>query len=225
MLTRLGTGCTNIKIVEAYDKQGAPYALNIGVQSTNAEAILFCDADDVVGDGWLENMGNALKEHDFVACRFEVNRLNPQKPKGGAPGNPQGEGLQKIWYPPYLPHAGGGTLGIKKRLHQRVGGFDESLLYLQDTDYCFRVQLAGTPLYFVAGARVHVRHRKTLAGVFRQSFNYAEYNVILFKRYRSMAPEKPHLWKDFLYDWQRLGKIASQIFRKKQTGLVCLESG
>lgn len=201
----------NLKTVQAYGKQGVSYALNVAVRAVDGMAILFCDADDMVGENWLMEMGNALLEHDFVACRFEVQKLNPKKLSGGAPGNPQGRGLQKIWYPPYLPHAGGSSLGIKTAIHRKVGGFDESLRYLQDTDYCFRVQLAGTPLHFVPTTVIHVRHRASLIGLFRQSLNYAEYNVVIFKRYRKTAPEKPHLWRNYLKDWKNLVKSLKYI--------------
>lgn len=76
-------------------------------------------------------------------------------------------------------------------LHEAVGGFDESLPYLHDTDYCWRIQLAGTELHFVPEAVVHIRTRHTLPGIFRQARNWAEYNVLMYKRYLRYAPAPP----------------------------------
>jgi GT2 family glycosyltransferase len=95
-------------------------------------------------------------------------------------------------YPPYLPHAGGGGLGILRRIHETVGGFDEEMPALEDTDYCWRVQLAGTPLQFVPEAVVHVRFRHDLWGILRQAVTYGEYNVFIYKRYRRRG--MPRLW-------------------------------
>lgn len=190
-----------LRIVHAFAHQGAPYALNVGAKAANGDALLFCDADDIVGDGWLGTMGEALLSHDFVACRMDTEKLNIQR---YGYGNPQAHGTQMLWYPPYLPHAGGGTIGIKTSLFHTVGGFDESLHYLQDTDFCFKVQFTGVKLHFVPDAVIHVRYRNTIFGVYRQSRNYAEYNVVLFKRYRSLAPENPHLWKQYLDDCKKL---------------------
>ena len=201
-----------LRIVDAFARQGQPYALNVGVQAAEGDALLFCDADDIVGHGWLAAMGEALSKHDFVACRMDVERLNSQ---GSGYGNPQAHGVQVLWYPPYLPHAGGGTLGVKSSLYDKVGGFDESLPYLHDTDFCFKIQFTGTKLHFVPDAVMHIRYRETISGIYRQSRNYAEYNVILFKRYRSSAPEEPHLWRRYLGDWKRLLKSLPALVKRR----------
>jgi cellulose synthase/poly-beta-1,6-N-acetylglucosamine synthase-like glycosyltransferase len=64
-----------------------------------------------------------------------------------------------------------------------VGGFDESMLRLQDTDYCWRIQLAGTELHFIPEAVVHVRMRDNPRAFYRQTRDWAEYNVLLYKKY------------------------------------------
>ncbi len=89
---------------------------------------------------------------------------------------------------------------MKRSVHLAVGGFDESLMQLQDTDYCWRIQLSGTELHFCPEALVHIRYRHTLGGIFRQAAGYAEYNVLLYKRYRARG--MPELsWKSALPEW------------------------
>lgn len=192
----------NLRIADASARQGQPYALNVGARAAVGDALTFCDADDMVGSGWVAAMGEALSRYDFVACRFEIEKLNApwvQKSRG----NPQPDGVQKYNHPPYLPHAGGGTLGVKRSLYEAIGGFDESLPLLHDTDYCWRLQLAGTELHFVPDAVVHVRYRDTLGGIYRQARGYAEYNVLLYKRYRPLG--MPQLsWKTGVKAWVRL---------------------
>jgi glycosyltransferase involved in cell wall biosynthesis len=195
----------NLRIIQAKEKQGAAYALNEGIKASNSEAIVFCDADDMVGDGWLYAMGTALLRYDFVACKMEVDRLNQQLPKGHGFGNPQKAGLQQIWYPPYLPHAGCGTSGIKKKLHNEIGGFDESMPYLFDTDYCFKVQLmTKSKLYFVPDATMHVRYRQSFSDTYKQSKGYAKYNVFLSRRYQFFSEPNPCRWKIYFKDWHSL---------------------
>jgi glycosyltransferase involved in cell wall biosynthesis len=204
-----------LRVVDASTQQGQPYALNVGAQAARGEALAFCDADDEVAPEWVATMGDALSKYDFVSCSIDSEKLNPTWLKG-IHGNVQRAGLQKIWYPPYLPHAGGGTLGIKKSLHDAVGGFDESLPYLHDTDYCFKVQLLGVKLHFVPNAITHVRYRYKLRGIFHQAHLWAEYNILLYKRYRALAlnTEYSHAWKRYYWffqpwlrymrDWNRL---------------------
>jgi glycosyltransferase involved in cell wall biosynthesis len=179
----------NLRIVDASDRQGQPYALNVGAEAADGEALTFCDADDVVGDGWVSAMGSALSEHDFVACRIDIKKLNKIWVQMSH-GNPQEHGLNVYRYPPYLPHGGGGTLGVKKVLYQIIGGFDESLPILHDTDFCWRLQRSGTKLHFVPGAVMHIRYRDAFRGIYRQAIGYAEYNVLLYKRYRPLGMPK-----------------------------------
>jgi GT2 family glycosyltransferase len=150
-------------------------------------------------------MGEALMEHDFVCCRLEVEKLNPHWARS-AHGAPQQYQIPVCVYPPYLPQAGSGTLGIKRALHQQVGGFDESMPVHFDTDYCFKLQLKGAKLHFVPDAVLHIRYRETFSGIYRQAYQWGQYHVFLYKRYRPQGmPKLPwktgvRAWKDLLVD-------------------------
>lgn len=199
----------NLRTVDACDRQGQPHALNVGVQGALGEAIALCDADDVAGEGWVAAMGEALAHHDFVACRMETEKLN-RTWVCLARGRPQCDGLQNYKYPPYLPHASGGTIGFKRTLCTLYGGFDEETFrILHDTDFCWRLQRAGVPLHFVPEAVMHVRFRSTLRGMVRQAKGYGAENVLLYKRYRNEG--MPRLaWKRGLREWV---KLFVQLFR------------
>jgi glycosyltransferase involved in cell wall biosynthesis len=194
-----------LRVVDASARRGQPYALNAGAQAARGEALAFCDADDEVGPGWLRAMGEALSEHDFVACRMDFKKLNPPWLEEITQDHEQQrDGFLKAWFPPYLPHAGGGSLGVKKFLHDAVGGFDESLPYNHDTDYCFKIQLKGTELRFVRDAVMHVRCRDTLSGLFHQARHWAEYTALLYKYYESYERARRRPWIAFIIQWKRL---------------------
>jgi glycosyltransferase involved in cell wall biosynthesis len=171
-----------LRVVETAAPAGPGRARNAGAAVARGRDLLFCDADDRVGDGWLAALDAALDRHELVACRYETSRLNP--PETRRP-HPQEHGLNPYTHPPFLPHAGGGGLGIRRSLHEAVGGFDEDLPALEDTDYCWRVQLRGTPLVFAGDAVVHIRFRGGLGGNFRQLYRYGRYNVLIYTRYRA----------------------------------------
>jgi glycosyltransferase involved in cell wall biosynthesis len=206
---------SNLRIADASARRGQPYALNVGAVAAAGEGLAFCDADDEVAPGWVAAMGEALAHHDCVACRIDFTKLNPAWLEEIVQDHEQQrDGLLRAWYPPYLCHAGGGTLGVKKWLHEAVGGFDESLPYCHDTDYCFKVQLRKVDIHFVGEALIHIRLRHTLLGLFHQARHWAEYTVLLYKYYRSFENRERRPWQAFMTQCQNLFLSIPQIHYK-----------
>ena len=202
----------NLRIVDASAHRGQPYALNCGAAAATGVALAFCDADDEIAPGWVAAMGEALRVYDFVACRIDFKKLNPLWVQPIFQRHAQQEGrLLKASFPPYLWHAGGGTLGVKKPLYEAVGGFDEALPYHHDTDFCFKVQLQGVELHFVSEAVLHVRCRDTLRGLLRQACHWGEYSVLVYKMYRPVNSKDFRLWKEFLWQWKSILRSIPQI--------------
>jgi len=192
-----------LRIVDSSAERGQPFALNNGTENSNGQAVIYCDTDDVPLEGWLAAMGEALKEHDIVACRTDTSSLNSEW-QAASRNNIQGERLQKVNYPPYLYHAAGATLGIKKKLHKQLGGFDSEFPLLHDTDFCFKAQLAGHEIKFVESAVLCYRFRTSFKGIFRQAKGYGAYNIRLAKKYRSTGVARPHRWRRFYGEIKRL---------------------
>jgi glycosyltransferase involved in cell wall biosynthesis len=191
-----------LQLVDASDLPGQAHARNLGAAAARGDAYLFCDADDEVAPGWLAALGRALTKHDFVACRYDNEKLNPVWVQR-THLNPQKDGLTSYDYPPFLPHAGGGGLGVTRRAHEAVKGFDETLPALEDTDYCWRLQLAGFQLHFAPDAVVNIRHRGDLGSIYRQGVSYGLHNVMIYQRYRGQG--MPRLgWLPGVRKWASL---------------------
>lgn len=172
-----------LQLVDASDRKGQAHARNLGAAAATGDALLFCDADDEVAPGWLEALGRALAVHEFVACRYDNETLNPVWVRR-THLNPQKDGLTTYDYPPFLPHAGGGGLAVRRQVHEEIGGFDETLPALEDTDYCWRIQLAGHAFHFVPDAVVRIRHRHDSGSIYRQGVSYGKHNVLIYQRYQ-----------------------------------------
>jgi GT2 family glycosyltransferase len=190
---------SNFKVVDSSDRRWAAHARNVGARAASGEALAFVDSDDEVGPGWVTGIGEALTVHDVVASRFDGKKLNETWVLEGC-GIGQQNGVQPFTYPAYLPHAGCSGLGVKRFLHESIGGFDESLPVLEETDYCWRIQLIGVTLHFSPDAVVHVRLKGNLPDIFRQRCKWGEYSTLLYKWYRIRG--MPRLgWKNMLSAW------------------------
>lgn len=202
-----------LRIIDASARRGAAHARNAAAKVATGEALVYCDADDEVGIGWLTAIGNALQTHDFVVSRMDVDKLNPPW-LAITLNNVQGREIRRAYYPPYLRHAGSSGMAVKKALHERIGGFDETLREREDTDYCFRIQLLGCEMYFVADATIHIRYNEHGDVLFHQARRWASYQALLYRRYgRGMPLDRP--WASYFKTWRDLLACAPRIFNKQ----------
>jgi len=199
-----------LKLVRACGGTGVSYARNQGVAAANGEIILFCDADDVVAPGWLEAIDRAMDRHDFVTGPAEYDKLNVNSGTRAALRT-----SARTWdFLPFLPHAIGCNMGIRRTVHDAVGGFDEALFSADDIDYSWRVQLAGTELHFVSDAIVHYRLRDSAWHAFRQFMRHGEYSVQLYKKFLDRGVGRKS-WKDGARTWANLLRQLPQLARSK----------
>lgn len=124
-------GC---KIVEG----GTPaVGRNSGAKHANGDLLLFLDADTILTPNYLEKLvKNFMKEDIGIA----ITQISPV----------YGNVLEKILHEiankavkmlePVKPHGSGGFgIATWKILHDKIGGFDESLDFGEDTDYIQRM--------------------------------------------------------------------------------------
>ncbi|MBP1078558.1 glycosyltransferase involved in cell wall biosynthesis [Microbacterium terrae] len=153
-----------LRLIDASRRRGASAARNIGAEHATAPLLLFCDADDVVDNGWVGALRRALDDCAFVAGGVEHRMLNPgrewdfgwDRPTFHDPALPQ------------FPACGSGNMGIRAEVFAAVSGFDESLDAGEDIDFAWRVQLAGSALADVPSAILHYRKRGGIAAAVRQ---------------------------------------------------------
>ncbi|HEY1359849.1 MAG TPA: glycosyltransferase [Thermoleophilaceae bacterium] len=189
-----------LQVVHAGGGRGPGQARNAGAREARGQALVFVDADDIPAPGYLAAMGEALREHDLVCSRIEVEELNPRWTTA-LRGSPQKEGPGA--YLSFLPYAGGSSTGIRRSLFERLGGFDSRLGYAEDVDLCWRAQLfAGAELAFVPEAVLHVRQRASLSAMFRQARSWGEAEARLQLSYREYGARVP--WRETYHRWRRI---------------------
>jgi GT2 family glycosyltransferase len=117
-----------------------------------------------------------------------------------------------------MPAAAAYGLGITRRVYERVGKFDESLLRMSDIDYTWRVQLAGFKLQPLPQAVVHYRHRETLKDMFMQAYRDGQYQVLLYIKYRDQGMRWRSWWrgiKMWVWMFRRLPELRTRLGRAR----------
>ena len=186
----------NLRIVDASLTKGSAHARNVGASVALSENLAFCDADDEVTPGWVAAMIDALSKHDFVAGCSDYSKLNePWIVK--CCGVREANGIKEYIY---FPYAAGNNLGIKRACHNRVGGFDETMLLLQDIDYCWRIQKIGIKLEPASNAVIFFRFRNTVKGMYRRCWSLACYDILLHQKHQKMGMPKLIKWRDLSKD-------------------------
>ena len=122
-------------------------------------------------------MGDALLEHDFVACRIDFKKLNPPWAQAVFQRHPQQHG-QLVKAPFRLtcgtPEAV--LLASRNRFTKRLAGLTTHCLIFMTLISASRYNSRGVELHFISEAVLHIRCRDTLRGLLRQACHWAEYS-------------------------------------------------
>jgi len=195
--------------IDASRCPGQAYARNIGATAAMGEMLVFLDADDVAGPGYLAAMYDSLSRHDLVAARLDRASLNPGERGADWLGNEDDTGQP---YLGFLPAAAGGTLGVRREIFERLGGFDAAFPPAEDIDFCWRAQLGGYRFVVARDAVLYYRNRDALKAIFHQSMNYGMVHPALYERYREAGMPR------------RRGMSAARFYIGPVTGAVRLRN-
>jgi len=163
LVTRIADA--RVHIANSADRRGAAHARNCGVRAAPVEAdvIAFCDADDLVEDGWLRGLLDALGSRSAVGGRLIDVFANPRQAAWRPPATPNG--LPTFQGVPYLLSC---NMAIRRDAFDAVGGFDIDLVRCEDIAISWALLRAGHVVGYVNDAVVQYRHRPGLWALLRQ---------------------------------------------------------
>lgn len=172
----------DLRVVDASERRGAGPARNRGAAKAAGPSLVFCDADDQVGPGWLAAHLDTLVDHELsIGASLDREVTDP------------GHDHERTWptaptrWPPYalVP---GNNFAIRRSVFDLLGGFDERFLTGQDVDLGFRAQQAGVDWAFTPGARVLRTTRGGLRDRTRRAVQYGRGNATLAEVHPEYAP-------------------------------------
>lgn len=157
---------------------GAPGARNEGVRHARGEILVFIDDDDLpIGDGWIDAH---VANYADPGC-LGVNGRLCSAPEGPAPVRfPRFLRWASFRYSLFkdprtlavgelrkagIPFLVGNNFSIRRRLLDRIGGWDEGLTMHEEQSFCFKYEAARQPgEYLVYDPRPRIWRRVDIAG-------------------------------------------------------------
>ncbi len=156
-----------VRIVDSSDRRGAAHARNVGAAATTRGAIGFCDADDLVHEGWLSALVKGLDEYDAVSGDV-IDVFADERMRYWYPATTAGA-LNRFLGKPYLLT---GNLAVRRKAFEAVAGFDESLTRCEDIAISWSLLNAGYSIGHATGAVIDYRHRAGVWAMLHQHYSY-----------------------------------------------------
>jgi len=139
--------CNDIKIVESIENNGFGSAVNKGMVQAKGDYIVLVNTDILFTTNWLDKLVESAQE----------------KPKAGIIGalpvkSEYKDVIVSFPQPRYvnITAVSAATVLIKREVIAKIGLFDENFfMYCDDTDYCWRANLAGFDITYDREAIVY----------------------------------------------------------------------
>jgi glycosyltransferase involved in cell wall biosynthesis len=188
----------SLTIVDASDRRGLNYARNAGAAAASGDFLAYCDADDVVSEGWLTALAAAAPDGDVVAGMLGGLELNDEVSRAWRPAHPVE--APEVGHD-YMPYAPGGNCGVWTSVARSVRWDERFTFGGSDQEFTWRALHAGHRLVYAPQAVVHQRYRRSLRELAGQFYAYGKGGPLLFRHFRDAGMSRSGL-RDALDKWR-----------------------
>jgi len=164
--------------VVAVPRRGAAAARNAGAAACGHDVLLFCDADDAVGPGWVRAMAAEVARSGLCGSPMRVEW--DVCPSWARPFYAPDDAASVEEFHGVVPFVVSASLGISRELFDAVGGFDESFPGAggEEVDLSLRLASVRGDAHTIGladdpDATVNYRPRSTFRSIARQRAGYA----------------------------------------------------
>ncbi|WP_324195322.1 glycosyltransferase family 2 protein [Nocardia abscessus] len=179
-----------LRRIDSSDSRGTPHARNVGAAAADGDFLAFTDQDDWVHPSWLSALVEVGATCDAVGGPIETVSLNSPEVARWRPSPPPEERFDSH----YMFWAHGNNMGMWRTAFEKVGGFDEDMLFGDDIDISWTIQEAGMTLGHAPDAMVAYRLRPTLREAWRQAVGYGRTQVDVYVKHAPMGCP-PYPWR------------------------------
>ena len=155
-------------------KKGPSAARNKGASIAKGDWLIFTDSDCVPSPSWISDYKVHFHDETFGAVAGCIKPFLPTNPiQKTLSLFTLPENQQEIVHDNFTITEGlypTANLAVKKKVFNRIGGFNENLNYSEDREFCYKIYKAGFKIKALKNASVEHIHRKSLKGLIKQSF-------------------------------------------------------
>ncbi|MGB9629360.1 MAG: glycosyltransferase family 2 protein [Thermodesulfobacteriota bacterium] len=200
----------SVHLIENKSNLGFAKAVNLGLQQASGRYLLLLNPDTLIKDGSIEELFSFMEEHREVAVTGP-QLLNGDGSKQNSIANfPSlttellNKNLLRWLFPERYPGKEkdysnpievdsviGACMMVRREAMEQVGLLDEDyFLFLEETDWCYRMRKAGWKVYHVPQARViHFQGKGAEKEKKRAKVEYYRSRYIFFKKNRGRSQE------------------------------------
>lgn len=212
---------TPLRIFSNEKNEGYCGGCNRGINNADGEFLLFLSQDRIMNNDWVERTVIEMNKNKKIGCIIgKVVREGASSPEYGHSYDVYGAVLingspneSKLFF-------GGGTVIIRKKVIDEVGGFDpEFFIYQEDVDICWRIRLIGNQIKIVENAICQnkgggISDTFYDSGKYQIKFDSELINVPLYKFYYSQKNRIRTMLKNYSTKniWKRIPISITMIF-------------
>lgn len=175
------------------DKGTISYARDLGVRYANGEFIAFTDADCTVEKDWLKELfkhfcegiaavgGPNITPQDDTDLAKCAGTILSFLSKPGARYGLEENKVMEIYHNPTC------NVMYRKEVLEEVGGFDPSLITVDDEELDYRIRKNGYKILYTPFAKVYHYRRPTWRKFIKMAYNYGRGRMQAIKLHRDMG--------------------------------------
>ncbi len=145
---------------------------NYGAKKSKGNILIFIDADTVISKSYLDRINNCMRDFDYGAAKWQSER-------GNIFGRFFAWNLNRH---NKLHKTVNGNLFVKKKIFDKVGGFDEALSKREDTDLGERIRDTGAKFIYLKNIKqIPSERRYRDEGFLRRIYNIQKESFLHYK--------------------------------------------